>query len=204
MRNDFEDALAAIQKEVWHTATIDIPNLKALINESAGGVDVSALQTKVEQIETSIANVPTTLSQLSALKPKLVPVLIYDKSSQDTTINMGLTSGIKVADSVTSNFSLYRSIKVTLRAATSGNICEKEFPIGESEAAQNFSFMFPCTRQGWSSIFLQLSADKQILTFSANSYYSTEMSGNETTIKYQNTTSANYGVIEKIEGYLKF
>lgn len=204
MRNDFEDALAAIQKEVWHTATIDIPNLKALINESAGGVDVSALQTKVEQIETSIANVPTTLSQLSALKPKLVPVLIYDKSSQDTTINMRLTSGIKVADSVTSNFSLYRSIKVTLRAATSGNICEKEFPIGESEAAQNFSFMFPCTRQGWSSIFLQLSADKQILTFSANSYYSTEMSGNETTIKYQNTTSANYGVIEKIEGYLKF
>lgn len=204
MRNDFEDALAAIQKEVWHTATIDIPNLKALINESAGGVDVSALQTKVEQIETSIANVPTTLSQLSALKPKLVPVLIYDKSSQDTTINMGLTSGIKVADSVASNFSLYRSIKVTLRAATSGNICEKEFPIGESETVQNFSFMFPCTRQGWSSIFLQLSADKQILTFSANSYYSTETSGSETTIKYQNTTSANYGVIEKIEGYLKF
>ena len=125
MRNDFEDALAAIQKEVWHTATIDIPNLKALINESAGGVDVSALQTKVEQIETSIANVPTTLSQLSALKPKLVPVLIYDKSSQDAATNMGLTSGIKVADSVASNFSLYRSIKVTLRAATSGNICEK-------------------------------------------------------------------------------
>lgn len=204
MRNDFEDAFAAIQKEVWHTATIDIPNLKALINESAGGVDVSALQTKVEQIETSIANVPTTLSQLSALKPKLVPVLIYDKSSQDTTINMGLTSGIKVADSVASNFSLYRSIKVTVRAATSGNICEKEFPIGESEAVQTFSFMFPCTRQGWSSIFLQLSADKQILTFSANSYYSTETSGSETTIKYQNTTSANYGVIEKIEGYLKF
>lgn len=204
MRNDFEDALAAIRKEVWHTATIDIPNLKALINESAGGVDVSALQTKVEQIETSIANVPTTLSQLSALKPKLVPVLIYDKSSQDAATNMGQTSGIKVADSVTSNFSLYRSIKVTMRAATSGNICEKEFPIGESEVVQNFSFMFPCTRQGWSSIFLQLSADKQILTFSANSYYSTETSGSETTIKYQNTTSANYGVIEKIEGYLKF
>ena len=94
MRNDFEDALAAIQKEVWHTATIDIPNLKALINESAGGVDVSTLQTKVEQIETSIANVPTTLSQLSALKPKLVPVLIYDKSSQDAATNMGQTSGI--------------------------------------------------------------------------------------------------------------
>lgn len=204
MRNDFEDALAAIQKEVWHTATIDIPNLKALINESAGGVDVSALQTKVEQIETNIANVPTTLSQLSALKPKLVPVLIYDKSSQDATINLGLTSGIKVADSVASNFSLYRSIKVTVRAATSGNICEQEFPIGESEVVQNFSFMFPCTRQGWSSIFLQLSADKQILTFSANSYYSTETSDSETTIKYQNTTSANYGVIEKIEGYLKF
>lgn len=204
MRNDFEDALAAIQKEVWHTATIDIPNLKALINESAGGVDVSALQTKVEQIETNIANVPTTLSQLSVLKPKLIPVLIYDKSSQDAATNMGQTSGIKVADSVTSNFSLYRSIKVTVRAATSGNICEKEFPIGESEVVQNFSFMFPCIRQGWSSIFLQLSADKQILTFSANSYYSTETSGSETTIKYQNTTSANYGVIEKIEGYLKF
>lgn len=204
MRNDFEDALAAIQKEVWHTATIDIPNLKALINESAGGVDVSALQTKVERIETNIANVPTTLNQLSALKPKLIPVLIYDKSSQDSSINMGQTSGIKVADSVTSNFSIYRSIKVTLRAATSGNICEKEFPIGESEAVQNFSFMFPCTRQGWSSIFLQLSADKQILTFSANSYYSTETSGSETSTKYQNTTSANYGVIEKIEGYLKF
>lgn len=204
MRNDFEDALASIQKEVWHTATIDIPNLKALINESAGGVDVSALQTKVEQIETNIANVPTTLNQLSALKPKLVPVLIYDKSSQDSSINMGQTSGIKVADSVASNFSIYRSIKVTVRAATSGNICEKELPIGESEAVQNFSFMFSCTRQGWSSIFLQLSADKQILTFSANSYYSTETSGSETSIKYQNTTSANYGVIEKIEGYLKF
>lgn len=204
MRNDFEEALAAVQKEVWQTATIDIPSLKALISESAGGVDVSGLQTRVSALETNTNGLPSTVSQLAALQPKLVPVTIFDYTSSDTTLKRGFSTAVKPSEVISANFSLYRKIVVHMKATSSGNICAFEIPISEGAAVQNSSFMFPSTRQGWSGIFLQLSADKQILTYSACSHFSTETSGGETTLSYQSSSTASYGAIEKIEGYLKF
>lgn len=204
MRNDFEEALAAVQKEVWHTATIEIPNLKEVINQCNGGVDVSGLQTRISELETKVSGMPATVNELSALKPKLVPVTIFDYTSSDSSENLGFTSAIKPSQTISANFSLYRKIVVHLKATSSGNVCAFEVPISTSESVQNSSFMFPSTRQGWSEIFLQLSANKQILTYSACSHFSTKTSGGETTLSYQNSTTASYGAIEKIEGYLKF
>lgn len=204
MKNDFEDALTAMQKEVWQTATIDIPNLKALINESAGGVDVSGLQARMSALETKTNGLPAAVGELSALKPKLIPVTIFDCSSSDASINLGFSSAVKPSEVISANFSLYRKIVVHMKATSSGNVCAFEVPISQGTAVQNSSFMFPSTRQGWSGIFLQLSADKQILTYSACSHFSTETSGGTTTLSYQNSTTSSYGAIEKIEGYLKF
>lgn len=214
MRNDFEDALAAVQKEVWHTATIEIPNLKAVIEESLSGVDISGLEARVSDLETQVAELevmaadePSIASEVLSVESEslssgsLVP--IFDYTHSDADINKGFSSAMKPSEVLSADFSQYSKLVVHMRATSSGNTCAFEIPVTQKDAVQNSSFMFASTRQGWSEIFLQLSADKQILNYSTCSHFSTETSSGETTLKYQNSISASYGGIEKIEGYLK-
>lgn len=201
MRNDFEDALAAVQKEVWHTATIEIPNLKAVIKESIGGVDVAELEARVSTLEEMAADEPSVANETFSSSNNLVT--IFDYANSDTNINKGFSAAIKPSDVLSTDFSDYKKIILHIKATSSGNTCTFEMPISEVNSVQNSSFMFASTRQGWSEIFLQLSADKQILTYSACSHFSTETSSGETSIKYQSSTTSSYGAIEKIEGYLK-
>lgn len=214
MKNDFEDALAAVQKEVWHTATIEIPNLKAVIKENLGGVDIPELEARVSDLETQVAELkemtadePSVASEAPSVANETLSVgsnvTIFDYTHSDTDINKGFSAAMKPSEVLSADFSQYSKLVVHLRAISSGNTCAFEIPISDGKSVQNFSFMFASTRQGWSEIFLQLSADKQILTYSACSRFSTETASGETTLKYQNSVSASYGGIEKIEGCLK-
>lgn len=207
MRNDFEDALAAVQKEVWHTATIEIPNLKAVISESIGGVDVPDLEARVSDLETQVSELEAMAADEPAVASEIsgedYPVTLFDYTSSDANINKGFSAAIKPSEVLSVDFSQYRKLVVYMRATSSGNTCAFEIPVTKKDEVQNSSFMFASTRQGWSEIFLQLSADKQIINYSACSHFSTETSSGETSIKYQNSTSASYGAIEKIEGYTK-
>lgn len=201
MRNDFEDALAAVQKEVWHTATIEIPNLKAAINESLGGVDINTLEGRVSSIEAIVSAEPMLLSNNTTSSSSLITIFDFNNSDED--INKGFSTYIKPSETIAADFSQYRKIIIQIKATSSANVCAFEIPINESGKVQNISLMFASTRQGWSEIFLQLSADKQFLTFSACSHFSVESSNGEASVKYQNSTTTSYGAIEKIEGYLK-
>lgn len=215
MRNDFEDALAAVQKEVWHTATIEIPNLKAVISESLGGVDVPELEARVSDLESQVAELeemaadePSVASEILSVESESLStgntcVTIFDYSHSDADINKGFSAAMKPSEVLSADFSQYSKLVIHMRAASSGNTCAFEIPVTQKDEVQNSSFMFASTRQGWSEIFLQLSADKQILSYSACSHFSTETASGETTLKYQNSTSTSYGGIEKIEGYLK-